>query len=350
MLRQPYQVFIRNIDNNDIFELPFISLGFTEELNKGRDARVSMDFKAAKAVADVYNTDVLFLFTSGLRELWIQKNNIKVYIGVISDFSIVKDDKGFLRVDIASVGYLTLLSKRRTVAKRIFTNIDAGIIAQTLIDETQLSDPPYSDLGITFGFIAPSVNRDRTYRFDNIRDSIIKLSNENLKNGFDFDINNDKILNVYYPTRGSTKVDLFFDKGNIINYRFRKPLILSLTNRVYVIGEGFNDDVLYTVRTSPPEFRDVFTLLEDVQTERDIKELATLEDKGDRYLLENQSPRVGFEINHVDDNPDLNSYELGDSFRVNIPEIAIFNEYKRVYKRALSIDTNSLAIVTITSR
>lgn len=50
------------------------------------------------------------------------------------------------------------------------------------------------------------------------------------------------------------------------------------------------------------------------------------------------------------DNPDLNSYELGDSFRVNIPEIAIFNEYKRVYKRALSIDTNSLAIVTITVR
>ncbi|QQG43389.1 MAG: hypothetical protein HYW45_04335 [Candidatus Daviesbacteria bacterium] len=351
MLQPLYQVFIRNIDTNDLFEIPFISLGFTEELNKGRDAKVSLDFKAAKAVADAYNTDILFLFTSGLREIWIQKNNVKLYIGVISDFSIAKDDKGFLRIDLASVGYLTLLSKRRTAEKREFSNTDAGQIAKTLIDESQLSDSPHSDLGITFGLISTSVTRDRTYRFDNIRDSVIRLSNENLNNGFDFDINNDKILNVYYPTKGTFKSNIIFDKGNIINYRFRKPLILSLTNQVYVIGEGFNDDVLFTKRTSPVEYREVFTLLEDVLSDsRDVKELTTLQDKGDRYLLENQSPRVGLEINHLDNNPDINSYELGDEFMVNIPELNITNERKRVYKRVFSIDTNSLTVVTITVR
>ena len=72
MAKPTYQVFVRNIDTNDLFEIPFISLGFTEELNKGRDARISLDFKAAKAIADAYNTDILFLFTSGLREIWIR--------------------------------------------------------------------------------------------------------------------------------------------------------------------------------------------------------------------------------------------------------------------------------------
>ena len=350
MAHPVYQVFVRNVVTDDIFELPYIALSFTEELNKGRDAKVSLDFKAAKVISDAYSTDILFLFTSGLRELWIQKNNIKVYIGVISDLSIQKDDKGFLRVDIASVGYLTLLSKRRTSNKRIFTNTDAGVIAQTLVDESQQSDLPYSDLGITFGSIAPSVNRDRTYRFDNVKDSIIKLSNENLKNGFDFDIDNNKIFNVYYPTKGTLKNNIFFDEQNIINYRFRKPLILSLANQVYAIGEGFNDNVLFTKRTSAAEYRAVFTLLEDAVSERDVKELATLEDKGDRYLLDNQSPRISIEINHLDDNPDINNYELGDSFRVTIPEINLMNEVKRVYKRAFSIDTNSLAQVTISTR
>lgn len=350
MVKPVYQVFIRNIVTNDIFELPFISLGFTEELNKGRDARISMDYRSAKAIADVYSTDILFLFTSGLRELWIEKNNVKVYIGVISDFSIQKDDKGFLRVDIASVGYLTLLNKRRTSNKRVFTDTDAGQIAKTLIDESQLSDLPYSNLGITYGSIPPSVNRDRTYRFDNVKDALFRLSNENLNNGFDFDIDNNKVFNVYYPTKGIQKTTIFFDEVNIINYRFRKPLVLSLTNQIYVIGEGFNDAVLFTMRTSPPDYRSVFTLLEDVVADRDVKELATLEDRGDKFLLDSQSPRIGLEINHLDNNPDINDYELGDSFKITIPELSIFGEYKRVYKRAFNIDTNSLATVTITVR
>ncbi|MDO8656346.1 MAG: hypothetical protein Q7K45_03845 [Nanoarchaeota archaeon] len=350
MPKPVYQIFIRNIVTNDIFELPFISLAFTEELNKGRDARVSMDFRSAKAIADVYNTDILFLFTSGLRELWIQKHEVKVYIGVISDLAIQKDDKGFLRVDIASVGYLTLFSKRRTSNKRVFTATDAGQIAKTLIDESQQSDLPYSDLGITFGAIASSVNRDRTYRFDNIKDAIVKLSNENLNNGFDFDIDNSKVFNVYYPTKGTIKPNIFFDEVNIINYRFRKPLVLSLTNQVYVIGEGFNDAVLFTKRTSPVDYRAVFALLEDVLADRDVKEITTLVDHGDKFLLDNQSPRIGLEINHIDGNPDINDYELGDTFKIKIPELSIFNEIKRVYKRAFSIDTNSLATVTITVR
>lgn len=341
-------LFVKDLKNNLLYELPFISITPTEELNVGMDATITLDLNAVNEVAERYGTTALFLLTSSTREIWVEKDGKKLYYGVISDFGLDKNDQGSYQISLASVGFFSLLTKRRTGPKRIFTSTDAGSIAWTLIDESQQSEPPYSDLGITQGLIQESKQRDRTFRFDNIKDQIVDMSNRNLNDGFDFDIDNSKKFNVYYPQKGQQRKDIVFDDGNIDSWSFRKPMVLSLTNKVYVVGSGMNDDVLYTVRNSADIYKSAFGLLEDALMERQIETEDTLIDKGDRHLRDNQAPINDLTITHTDGSPDIFNYEVGDSFRVSIPEIGLNGVYKRVMKRAITITGEGRVTATLT--
>lgn len=343
-----FSLFIKNTQNSYIYEAPFASLSFTEELNKGSDFQASFNYSQLDEIAKRYGTDCLFLLTGGFREIWLNKDTNKLFYGAITDFDMNKTSDSELGINIAAVNFFNLFNKRRTGAKRIFTSTDAAQIAWTLINESQTSDSPYSDLGITAGLLPTVVNRDQTYRFANIKEEIINLSNNNLNSGFDFEIDTLKKFNVYYPIKGSIRSNIVLDDANIMEWRIRKPMILSLTNKIYVTGDGMNDDVLNTTRTSDSSYRTVFGTLEDVLSARDVTVLQTLQDKGDKYLLENQSPRVELTISHIDDSPDMLNYSLGDTLKINIPEANIVNQYMRVYKRSFTLDNGELPIVTLT--
>lgn len=340
-------VIVKNVSTGEIFDLPFNYITITDELNVGKEARFSFDFRAVDDIASYYNTDVPFLLSGGLREISVEKDGTKIYLGVITDFGLQKDNKGTLKLEIASVGFFSVLAKRRTSNKRVFVNTDAGQIAKTLIDESQTSNSPFSDLGITFGAIQSSVSRDRTFRFANIKQEITQLSNNNLKNGFDFEIDDNKVFNVFFPFKGSNRDNIVLDEQNILSWGIRKPLVLSLTNKVYVVGAGFNDDVLFVTRNSPNEFKTTFKLLEEVLSERQIITTDTLNDKGDKFLLDNQSPILGLTITHPDDQPDILDYEVGDSLKFCIEELGLENIFKRVFRRTYKIDINSTPIVTL---
>ncbi len=173
------------------------------------------------------------------------------------------------------------------------------------------------------------------------------MSNENLLNGFDFEIDNLKKFNVFFPQKGSNREDIFIDEHNIISWRFRKPLVLNLTNRIHVLGEGFEDNLVFVTRTSPASFRQAFGLLEGILSERDTGTVVNLNDKGDKFLNDNQGPRLIIEIVHKDGFPDLLNYEVGDSLKVRIPEAEVENVFKRVKKRTVKIDTQEQALITI---
>lgn len=343
-----FKLFVEDTDTEDKWELPFIKCQFTDELNIGKNASFSLSFADVKKVADAYETTVIFMLTGGDRDIFVQKNNQNVYLGVITDFQLSKDDKGFLVINLASVGFSSLLKKRRTDELRKFVSTDAGLIAWTLINESQNSDLPYSDFGITQGVIQTSVDRDRTFRFAEILESIFKMSNEDKLNGFDFEVDNTKKFNVFFPEKGSQREDIFVDESNIMMWRHRKPLVFNLTTQVYVLGEGFDDSLIFVKRTSPTSFRNSFGLLEDVLSERDTGVTANLNDKGDKFLSDNQSPVLDLNIVHKDGDPDILNYDVGDSVRVKLSEVDINNEFKRIKKRKIQIDTQLQAIVTIT--
>ncbi len=341
-----YHCFIIDTSTQRKVEIPFSSIQIVDELNKGKQCTITMSYEAVRKIAAVYGQSVHFLLSGALREITVEKDTSRIYYGVISDLSLQQNQQGDIGLTIASVGFFSLFAKRRTGVKRVFTNTDAGQIAWTIINESQQSDLPYSNFGITQGLIQTSVSRDRTFRFASVKDEIEQMSNLNLKNGFDLEINDLKQFNVYYPQKGQDRPQIVLDEENILSWRYRKPLILSLANKVHVVGNGFNDDVLYVTRESSSDYKTTFKLLEEVVSERDVITSATLQDKGDRFLLDNQSPRVELQLTHLDDELDVLTYEVGDSVRVQIAELEIANISKRIYKRSMQI-SDPQTIVTL---
>lgn len=185
-----YRIILRNPANDDIFELQPKTWSLDEELNKEQKAKFTLGYEDVKVVADAYGTTVLAMFTATVREIYIERKDSngvyqKIFWGQLTSFNLQPKGQGDQEFQVDAVSWFGLLAKRRAgIPVRLFTNTDAGEIAWDLIDEAQSSDAPYSDLGITEGTITASKNRDRTYKFDNVRDSIYNLSASNLAEGF----------------------------------------------------------------------------------------------------------------------------------------------------------------------
>ena len=335
-----YNLFVRDVVNNVDYEIPFESISFTDELNVGANANIVLNYDAVYDMIRAYNVDPMFVLTAARRELWVEKNGTKVFYGMISDCQINMNPSGFVTLTVAAMSFFNQFAKRRTDDLREFIATDAGEIAWTLIDESQAD--PHGDLGITEGSITASVDRDRTFKFANIKDEITQMSNLHLANGFDFDIDNTKKFNVYYPTKGSQRANLVLDEETIMSWSQHTPLLSTLTNRVYVLGQG----ELFVQRDSDNVYKEAFGLQEDVLPARDIITTATLDDKGDKLLELQQAPMPSIDITHIGDDPEVTDYEVGDSLRVTIAQLGITDEFKRVFKRTVNIDSNGLATVT----
>jgi hypothetical protein len=342
-----YSLFIKNTQSGDIYELPWNSLKYIEQLNTGKEATITCSYLNLKTIANTYGLDPIFLLTAGLRELWIEKLGQKMYYGVVSDVDLTKTNNGDLQCSIASVGFVSLFAKRRTAAKRVFTATDAGQIAWTLINESQNDLSGYGNLGITQGTIMTSANRDQTYRFADIKGEIEKMSYYQIKNGFDFDIDNNKQLQVWYPQRGTNRPEIVLDDRTLTQWTWHKPGVLSLTNRVYALGAGANDDIAYQQCDSLVDYKAAFKLLEDVVSDRSQSSLPNLADMGNQALRDNQSPQILLTLSHNDGEPDILNYSIGDSLAMTIPEVNMTNELHRVLKRTVSIDANELAQVDL---
>lgn len=338
-----YEVIIKDPVNSTIWELIPISYSFTEKLNKEPLATFNFSFEELNKLATVNGTTVINMFTSALREIYINRNGTKIFYGVVTDFEVQPGREGEKTVVVKAMGFFGLFKKRLVGigVEEEFTATDAGEIAWTLIENSQLDDAPYSDWGITEGSITASKNRDRSYFFDNIYESIIKLSNDNLADGFDFDINNSKEFNVYYPTKGQTLPNLVFDERTMDSWKYKKGLILDMVNLVHVLGEGFNEDILYTTRTASTSYRTPFGTLEEKFKAQNVTELATLQDKGDRRLLEGRDPVIELDsISHFDaDEIAFTDYNVGDTVVVNIPDLLITNDNYRVIERTFTMQS-----------
>lgn len=339
-----YRVILRNPANDDLFELQPKSWSMDEELNKEQKAKFTLGYEDVKIIADAYGTTVIAMFTATVREIYIERRDAndayqKIFWGQITSFNLAPKGQGDQEFSIDAVSWFGLLSKRIAgIPIRTFTATDAGEIAWTLIDEAQGSDSPYSDLGITEGTIDASVDRDRTYKFDNVHDSIYNLSNSNLANGFDFEVDNTKAFNVYYPLKGTNKFNITFDERTLANWNYKKSLVLSMVNKVHVIGQSINDEVLYSTRNADNSFKTDWGLLESKLDASEIIETTTLDDKGDAELTAKQAPPVEFTAEHYDDGIGWFDYGLGDNVKVNLPQVELNNTTKRVIKKSLSLD------------
>lgn len=350
-----YKIILKITATGDLYELFPKSYSFVDELNKDSTAKFTLSFEEVKNLADKYATDVMSMLTATYREIWIERTDrtgtwVKIFYGILDSFDVAPDGQGGKTITLSAMSWFGLFNKRICgIPVRVFSATDAGTIAWTLISESQSSDGAYSSWGVTQGVHPTTKNRDRTYAFDNVKDSIYRLSNDNLADGFDFDIDVNKEFNVYYPTKGSDKFNIVFDDRTMSNWQYKKPLVSGIINKIYVQGAGQNDDLIYVTRTAAIGFRTDWKTHEVVKKENDVIEVATLNDKGDLALTLSQAPVPTITADHYDELIRWDDYNIGDNIKVNLNELGIVNLTKRVLKKEFTMDaTKSIGAIKVT--
>jgi len=333
-----FKLIIQNLSGSEKWELPFDRFTISEELNNDRNASFSFNRQTVEAVAESAKTTVENIFITGYRECYLydEDDNNLIYSGFVDEYqtSAGTSEKGTLSV--TSRGFFTLLNKRFTNSLRTYTSEDAGDIAWDLIDYTQ--GLTYGDLGITRGVHPTTKNRDRTFRYENIAEAIQKLSNYNLSDGFDFEIDNDKVFNIYYSEKGSYRRGVIVERGfNIDTYNILQNGLMDLVNQVYVMGDGYGDDMVVVTRDAENIYKSNYGLLQEALSEKDIKTTATLNDKGDKQLDLRKFPRKTINITIKYDNPQFTNYQIGDRIKVIISQENVSGFY-RVLRRSLTDD------------
>lgn len=348
-----YEVIIKDPITEDIWEIQPENYAFTEKLNEEPTATFNMSFEEVKAMATTNGTTVLNIFTAALREIYITRDDLKIFYGVVSEFGVTPGDNGDKKLSIKAMGFLGLF-KKRIVGKgteTVYTATDVADIIWDMVNNSQGADAPYSSWGITRGAHPASKNRDRSYLFDNLYDEIIRLTNNNLKDGIDVDIDNSKQINVYTPTKGIVRDTVVLDERTLEDWKYQKNLFSEMVNDVWVLGEGVNEDVNFERKTADVAYRTPFGTLEEKLDARNTTEAGTLQDKGDRRLLDGRDPVVYLDgLKHFD-NPELiayDDYNLGDTVTVDFPDFDIDSLARRVIEKTFTMQSpQSIALISL---
>jgi hypothetical protein len=331
-----YKVIVQNLGGTLKWDLPYNKFSFSEILNQDRDLQVEFNIPTLNAIAGDYGINFEYILTASYREIYVYSDDTVIYGGYISDLNINRSVGNSGTVTVASKGFFSLLKKRYTQASayRTYTAEDSADIAWDLIDYTQ--GKTYGDLGITRGTHPTTKDRDRTLLRENIGEVIEGMSASNVKEGYDFEIDEDKIFNIYYPEKGSIRTNIVLSEDfNIKSYSIRKTFVDSMVNQVHVVGDGFGIDSPVETRDSNATYKSNFFLLEGVLAEKSVRSTTTLQDKGDAYLDKMQAPQYFINISTLDLNPVFTDYEVGDRLRIVIDTLAI-DRYLRLVKRTLN--------------
>ena len=189
---------------------------------------------------------------------------------------------------------------------------DAGAIAWDLIETSQLKSN--GNLGITEGTIATTQDRTRTYNNQNIMEAIVNLSD--VINGFDFEITNDKVFNVY-TVKGTDLTDsLILEYGRnlqtvSIDEDFTEPC-----NNAIVLGEVIDGEDLSRVDRPDTTTQAKYKLREMVLSADNVIDENTLNEKGDAMLYKYKEPLIKVTFEVIRGTVDITQFSLGDLIRL----------------------------------
>lgn len=324
-----FRCVVKNSDNSLIWELPFTRFNIVQELNKGESLSITFESTAIKPIAEAHDITIEYIFSASYREIEIyDEDNNKIYAGYISELQFNSGVGELGKISVQSKGFFSLLEKRYTDDSLSYTSTDSSDIAWGLINFTQ-NNGSYGNLGITRGADPTTKNRDRTdLRYKNIAEVIKKMSSNEVKDGYDFDVDTLKRFNIYYP-KGSVRNIYLEEDFNINTYQISKTFIDGMVNQVIVIGSGADEEnQLVVTRDASDTYKEAFFLLQDVLNESDVSVQTTLEDKGDKHLEIYQAPRLTIYLTCRYDEPDFNNYDVGDWLNVVIPSYDINDSYR----------------------
>lgn len=248
-------------------------------------------------------------------------------------------------VEIISYDWTEQLNSRFTAAEVTYTATDAGEIAWQLIDTTQTQTN--GDLGITEGDIEATMDRDRTYFNQNIMEAIINLSG--VLSGFDFEISNDRAFNVYV-SKGIDRTDsVIFEYGFNIKTVDIIEDFTAPVNRGIVLGQVVDADNLIREERNDTVLQDLYGIREYVQSEMDVSETETLEEKGDALIRKYGTALLKLDMELLPQGSgrsgtsSIDDFSLGDTIRIIINSgfYDLDKEY-RIFEWELKFDDDNV--------
>jgi hypothetical protein len=173
-----------------------------------------------------------------------------------------------------------------------------------------IDDSDY-DFGITQGSIEATTNRDRTYNNDVIAEKIIDLANVN--SGFDFEITDDKIFNVYSVQGDDLSDSVVLEYGrNVKSVRviedFTKP-----ANKAIVIGSAYGQDDIQRVEIDDLTKQGIYKIREQIYTEMDQVDTSNFTDRGEALIGKYGLKLLSVEIDLVESSVVLTQFKVGNS-------------------------------------
>ncbi len=322
-----YRVVITDIDGTPIGEIVnYLSIIFEKNLN---------NFGTCEVTVSLNEPNLAKLISLRKYQTLIYKDNLLVWAGEQVYRKGQVDDLTQEPVSIISYDYLELFNHRYTNAIETYTSIDAGAIAWDLIDKSQ--SIVGGDFGITQGTINTTQDRDRVYYNQNIMEAIINLSN--VIGGFDFEITNYKVFNVWQRKGNDRSSTILFEYGkNMSNISIEEDFTNPI-NEAIVLGEGFGATQLRETYTNALSIS-AYGLRQGRFQDTDISDTNTLYAMGEEYVRIYKQRLQSITFKQVQNTePRFGTLSLGDSIKIKVNKgIYNLNNVYRIYGWTVKID------------
>ena len=330
-------------DKNEIsqWNVPYLSWSFTEELNNDKNASFSWSYEHLLRRAISSATTPINIIYGSFRWVEIWRDSTLLYKGYLRMPSFSRDENSKGEYSQGSKGIFSLLDRRLTndvlvrPEQTFFGSEDLSDIAWNLINYTQ--NRTYGDLGITRGLNPITRDAQRTYYYNKIGSSIDSLSNKNIQDGFDYEIDVHKNFNVYYPYKGTGNGVVFEDGINILTINnLERPSIDELVNEAVCKSDNsFGEGSLIASSSGSIENKIAYGLLEEMTSDT-ATQLSTVQEKADGLITRKENPFVSVEISvdgYKDSKWDITN--TGDVVILKIPSQDINGTF-RIYARSLN--------------
>jgi hypothetical protein len=330
-----YQIKVRDGNNNEIGQFRDVkSLKFGKRLNNYGSCQFTIpanDMNASSLVALRIYSVWVFRIEDGGSPVLLWSGEQFYRRGQL-------DSRGDNWVTIYCYDWLELLNHKFTSSYVRYELIDAGQIALALIGGAY---------GITEGEIVETQLRSREYINQNVMEALINLSN--VLGGSDFEINNFKVFN-WKPIGIDRADDVVFQYGINVTDMSIEEDFTTPANRAIVLGQADESGELVRVEVDDTASQASISLREYVDTEIDISEELTFQEKGEAVLRKFRYPVVKISSNHLPSTrPKISEFAVGDTVRL-VAQSGIYNinEKYRVFEWEVTYNadnTESLSTV-----
>lgn len=208
-----------------------------------------------------------------------------------------------------------------------------------------INDANY-DFGITRGEIEPTLNRDRKYNNDVIADKIVDLANVNY--GFDFDISDLKVFNVY-SVKGEDLTDRIVlelgknIKGGTVTRDFK-----NACTKAIVLGSAYGEDDIQRVEVDDSTKQDLYKVREQKYTEMDEVDTSNFTDRGQALLDKYGTELISGDIDIVSASIHVYDLNIGDLVRyINRKSYKPIDGSYRIFEYKVIYDENNNIKISI---